>query len=95
MKTEMVSYCLYNRVFAEITTPIMKGAMFEDIAENMLNLFSFLFYILAHTKTIVKDSPLMGKNSIHIRSVLLQTLAQPCTRLQIRSLRLRISVMSI
>lgn len=48
---------------------------------------TFLFYILAHTKTIVKDSPLMGKNLILIKWVLLQTLVQLCIRLQQKNLR--------
>ena len=41
---------------------------------------------ITHTKTIVKDSPLMGKNLIHIKLVLLQTLAVQCIRLQRKSL---------
>lgn len=54
MKTEMMSYCLYNRVFAEITTPIMKGAIFEDIAENMLRLS--LLYFSAHKNNSKRQS---------------------------------------
>ena len=47
-------------------------------------------FLILHTKTIVKDSPLMGKNLILTRLALLQILAQPCTRSRRRSLRWRI-----
>ena len=56
---------------------------------------AFLFYISTHTKTIVKDSPLMGKNLIHTRLAQLLTLAQLCTRLQIGSLGYMILVAKI
>ena len=48
-----------------------------------------------HTQTIVRDSPLMGKNLIHIKLALLLTLAQRCTRFRRRSLRWMISVVNI
>ena len=48
-------------------------------------------HIQTHTKTIVKDSPLMGKNLIHTRLVPLQTPAQLCTKSLIKSLRWMIS----
>lgn len=52
------------------------------------------FYILTH-KTIVKDSPLMGKNLIHIRLGQLQTPAVRCIRLLRKSLRWGILVVNI
>ena len=55
----------------------------------------FNFYISKNDITIVKDSPLMGKNLIHIRLVLLQTLARLCIRFTRRSLLWRILVVSI
>ena len=51
--------------------------------------------INTYKKTIVKDSPLMGKNSILTKWQLLLTLAQPCIRFMRRSLRWRILVVNI
>ena len=51
--------------------------------------------LFKHTKTIVKDSPLMGKNLILTKLALLLTLVQLCIRFRIRSLRWRISVVNI
>lgn len=55
----------------------------------------FLIICFIHTKTIVKDSPLMGKNSILTKLVLLQTLAVPCTKFRIKNLRWMISRQNI
>ena len=46
-------------------------------------------------KTIVKDSPLMGKNLILTKLALLQTLAQRCTRFTQKDSNERILVLSI
>ena len=51
--------------------------------------------INTNTQTIVRDSPLMGKNSIRTRLALLLTLAQRCTRFRRRSLHWMISVVNI
>ena len=57
--------------------------------------WAFTFRFKHTKKTIVKDSPLMGKNLIHIKLVLLQTLAVLCTRFRRKSLRWRILAASI
>lgn len=46
-------------------------------------------------KQTVKDSPLMGRNLILIKLVLLRTLAALCTRFRRKSLHWRISLLSI
>ena len=60
-----------------------------------MNSRSLSFLYFNTQKTIVKDSPLMGKNLTLTKWEQLRTLAQLCTRSMIRSLRWRIFRVSI